>query len=88
MALRKKTGGRKKGTPNKFSGAVKGMVLAALSGVGGVEYLKKQAIENPTAFMGLIGRVIPTEVHGPGETGEHQVVQRIEMLIVDPKNAA
>lgn len=73
--------GRPKGVPNKLTGAVKEMVLAALHGVGGVDYLKEQAKENPTAFMGLIGRVIPTELHGPGDKGEH--ITRIEEVIVD-----
>lgn len=34
-----KTGGRQKGTPNKLSGDVKAMVLAALDEAGGVAYL-------------------------------------------------
>lgn len=57
------------------------MVLAALQEVGGVDYLKKQATDNPNAFMSLIGRVIPTELHGPGDKGEH--ITRIEEVIVD-----
>jgi len=73
MARGKKTGGRQKGTPNKFTGEVKGMIIEALNGVGGSKYLKKQAAKNPSAFLSLVGRVIPTEVHGPGEEGEHAV---------------
>jgi hypothetical protein len=59
-----KSGGRKKGTPNKVTGAVKDMVLEALAGVGGVKYLKQQAQDNPTAFLTLVGKVIPTQVSG------------------------
>jgi len=36
-----KTGGRGKNTPNKLSGDVKAMILAALDKKGGVAYLVK-----------------------------------------------
>ena len=58
-----KTGGRAKGVPNKVNSDLKGMILTALSEVGGVKYLKEQAEENPTAFLGLVGKVLPKEVH-------------------------
>lgn len=60
----KRYGGRQKGTPNKLTGTVKDMVLTALSEVGGVEYLKQQAQANPTAFMTLVGKVMPTQIAG------------------------
>lgn len=66
MAKGVKTGGRQAGTPNKVTGAVKDMVLTALTRVGGVKYLEQQATVNPTAFMTLIGRIIPHEVSGLG----------------------
>lgn len=67
MTKRAKTGGRKKGTPNKITGAVKDMVLTALGNAGGVDYLEKQAKENPTAFLTLVGKVIPLQVAGDPE---------------------
>jgi hypothetical protein len=57
--------GRVKGVPNKVTGALKDMVLQALAGAGGVEYLQKQATENPTAFLTLVGKVLPLQVTGP-----------------------
>lgn len=54
--------GRRKGVPNKTTGAVKEMVLAALEGVGGIAYLQQQAAENPTAFLTLVGKVLPLQV--------------------------
>ena len=54
--------GRPKGSPNKIPASVKEMVLQALRNVGGDEYLERQAIENPAAFMGLIGKLLPTEI--------------------------
>jgi hypothetical protein len=64
MAKGVKTGGRKKGVPNKQTTAVKEMVLAALNRAGGTDYLEQQAKLNPTAFMTLIGKIIPHEVTG------------------------
>ena len=58
-----KTGGRKKGVPNKITADLKGMILTALSDVGGKNYLVEQAKENPTAFLTLVGKVLPKEVH-------------------------
>lgn len=60
---RMKTGGRKPGTPNKATAAIKDMVINALNGVGGEDYLKRQAVENPTAFLTLVGKIIPTQVN-------------------------
>jgi hypothetical protein len=57
-------GGRPKGTPNKMTAAVKDMILAALQGVGGIDYLKEQAGKNPAAFLTLVGKVLPLQVTG------------------------
>lgn len=62
MAAGRKTGGRQKGTPNKTTAAIKEMVLAALDRAGGVEYLLGQASSNPTAFLTLVGKVLPLQV--------------------------
>lgn len=56
--------GRLKGTPNKATKALKDMILAALDTKGGADYLAKQAEENPTAFMTLLGKVLPLQVAG------------------------
>jgi len=56
--------GRPKGSPNKATKELKDMILAALDNAGGVEYLQKQAIENPGPFMSLIGKVLPMAVTG------------------------
>lgn len=74
---RQKTGGRKKGTPNKVTAALKDMILTALDEAhpeGSVAYLKLQAQDNPTAFLTLVGKVLPLQVNA-----EHQgeVVARV-----------
>ena len=56
--------GRPKGVPNKTTAAVKDMLREALDECGGVEYLVEKAKEHPVAFLGLIGKLIPTEVKG------------------------
>jgi hypothetical protein len=61
---RKKTGGRQKGTPNKVTAELKTMILDALDGAGGVEYLEGLAQSHPPAFASLLGRVLPMTVSG------------------------
>jgi len=76
---REKTGGKVKGTPNKVPAALKDMVLQALSDVGGVEYLKEQAVKEPKAFMALIGRTLPFQLTGAnGGTLEIILAERIK----------
>lgn len=56
--------GRPKGVPNKNTTALKDMILGALEDAGGVEYLARQAKENPGAFLTLLGKVLPLQVAG------------------------
>lgn len=63
--------GRRKGTPNKMTAALKDMILKALDEAGGIDYLVQQSEDNPTAFLTLVGKVLPLQVNGPGENGEH-----------------
>ncbi len=59
-------GGSRKGKPNKLTAALKSMILEALDGVGGVQYLMRQAEANPAPFMALLGKVLPMTVMGTG----------------------
>lgn len=38
------------------------MVLGALADAGGQKYLAKQAEENPTAFLALLGKCLPKDI--------------------------
>ena len=61
-----KTGGRKPGSQNKATAEIKEIIREALEEAhecGAKEYLKKQAKDNPTAFMTLIGKIIPADVN-------------------------
>lgn len=70
--------GRPKGSRNKMTTAIKEMVVLALDKAGGVEYLLEQSKSNPTAFLTLVGKVLPLQVEGSGEAGEF--VTRIEIV--------
>jgi len=72
--------GRPKGSTNKATKAIKEMILGALDDAGGQEYLKRQAEENPTAFMTLIGKVLPMQV----DANVKASVARIEHVVVRP----
>lgn len=75
--------GRPKGSPNKATKALKDMILGALDDAGGQDYLRRQSIENPTAFMTLIGKVLPTTINADVKGGLS--IERIRREIVDPK---
>jgi hypothetical protein len=57
-------GGSRKGKPNKVTADVKTMILGALSDAGGQDYLARQALEKPVAFLALLGRVMPLQLTG------------------------
>ena len=57
-------GRKKRIAVNKFNASIKDLVLGALEDVGGREYLAARALDQPVAFMGLIGRILPLQVTG------------------------
>jgi hypothetical protein len=57
--------GRKKGSPNRFTGTLREAILASFDRVGGIDYLERQARENPTAYMMLLKTVLPMQITGP-----------------------
>jgi hypothetical protein len=56
--------GRPKGIPNKITSDLRDMIREALESAGGANYLVEQATLNPTAFMSLVGRILPTKIEG------------------------
>ena len=54
--------GRKIGAKNKLQTELKEMIITALSELGGVDYLKQQARDQPVAFLALLGKIVPREV--------------------------
>ena len=55
--------GRPKGSANKVNKALREMILHALDKVGGEAYLVEQARVNPTAFLALLSKTMPRNVH-------------------------
>lgn len=58
--------GRPKGSVNKVTAELKDMILKALDNAGGVEYLERRANDPKTAsaFLTLVGKVLPMQVTG------------------------
>lgn len=67
--------GRPKGAVNKTTALLKDAILKAAEEAGGkdglVGYLKTQASANPQSFLPLLGKVLPMQVAGAGDNGEH-----------------
>ena len=81
-----KLGGRKPGQPNHPTQLLKDTILEAATRAGKgdiVAYLERQAEENPVAFLGLLGRVLPLQLQG--DSDNPLVISRVEYVIVDPK---
>lgn len=59
-----KTGGRKKGTLNKTSTAIKDAIVESFFSkeVGGMKYLKKLAKENQPEYNRLLAKCLPAEI--------------------------
>ena len=57
----KKTGGRKKGTPNKTTRDMKAAIMEAFEMAGGVDYLHMLANDEPRTFATLLAKVLPSE---------------------------
>ena len=55
--------GRPKGSPNKIRRDVAELVRIALEGVGDETYLIARAKKNPTAFLALVSKLMPTQIN-------------------------
>lgn len=62
-------GGRQKGTPNKLTKTVKEAIEVAFDEIGGPAYLVKMSKEQPTAFLTLLGKIIPTQLQHTSPDG-------------------
>jgi hypothetical protein len=50
------------GRPNKFSKDIKKAVLEAFEAGGGTKWLQRQMAENPVAYIGLLAKILPTQL--------------------------
>jgi hypothetical protein len=60
---KRKGAGRKPGATDTVKN-LREMILVALDRAGGIDYLRQQATETPTAFLSLIGKVLPLQHEG------------------------
>ena len=73
--------GRKPGSANSMSSArLREAVFEALKNQegGAVGYLSRQAVEEPRAFMALLGKLLPTQI--TGEDGDPVRITQIELV--------
>lgn len=70
-------GGRPKGSVNKTTATAKAMIEQVADLLGGTQRMvawAKEAPENERTFWGTIyPKLLPLQVHGPGDEGEHLV---------------
>lgn len=65
--------GRPKGVPNKLSGIAKDNIAEVFNRIGGVEEMAQWAQDNQTAFYNIYAKLMPIQVNGAGENGEHLI---------------
>lgn len=75
--------GRPKGSTNHQSKMIKEMLFEALDKAGGADYLYNQSQSNPSAFMTMLGKILPTQIAGDEES-PLTIIQRIERVVLDP----
>ena len=78
--------GRQPGSPNKTTQSLKEALLKAASAAGDgdmVAYLTKMALEQPSSFLALLGRVLPLQLQSEGKN--ELIIRRVEYVIIDPK---
>jgi len=80
---RPETAGRKKGSTNKATADIKAMISNALTLAGGESYLLRQADENPVAFMGLIGKILPKQVDVDANIAGNIAITEIRRIIIN-----
>jgi hypothetical protein len=81
--------GRKKGVQNRVTGLLKDAILRAAQIAGGdgedglLNYLVRQANENPTSYMTLLGKVLPTQLAAEPDEDGGQVLVFINRYAAD-----
>jgi hypothetical protein len=81
---REKSGGRKKGTPNKTTAVLKSAIMESFDKVGGVEYLVQVAQEDPKSFLSLLGKLVPSEIKAELSTTDKVVVTVRDFTRTEP----
>ena len=72
--------GRPKGATNKMTRTIKAAIEEAFTTVGGADYLAKMAVQQPAAFMTLLGKVLPTQLEHSNPDGTMSKPTVIEIV--------
>jgi hypothetical protein len=72
---------RPKGSLNKITVELRGMIEKALIAAGGVDYLTRQATENPGAFLALLGKTLPKDINLAATGSLYLSIYRSKCLI-------
>lgn len=78
--------GRPKGATNKMTRTIKAAIEEAFGKVGGADYLAKMAIEQPAAFMTLLGKVLPTQMEHSNPDGSMSAPTLIRIVAADVRS--
>lgn len=75
----RKTGGRRKGTPNRITRSLREAIESAFNEAGGSAYLVRVAHEDPRTFCALLAKTIPpTTVASPGYMTHEEALRELE----------
>ena len=58
--------GRPKGAVNKLTKTIREAVEQSFAKVGGADYLAQMAVDQPVAYMTLLGKVLPQQIEASG----------------------
>lgn len=79
-------GGRQKGVPNKLTRTIKQAIEHAFEQVGGADYLVLMARDQPTAFMTLLGKVLPTQMEHSNPDGTLRQPTVVRIVAADDRS--
>jgi hypothetical protein len=82
----RKTGGRKKGTPNKTTADVREALLFAFDGIGGVPKLIEWGARHPGDFYRLWARLAPQDVKGSFSING-SIAERLDKALAEIEHA-
>ena len=68
--------GRKPGSKNKDTETIRIALMRSFDHIGGWEYLAEMARTQPTAYMTLLGKILPHELATSGGSLRQEVVLR------------
>lgn len=74
--------GRPKGSLDKGNALIRELIVEALDNLGGASYLEETARSHPSAFLALLGKVMPVQLTGADggaiKTDNHWTVEVVE----------